>query len=349
LVSSKEFIEENSAILKGTTVGNQDILATLCRNLHTVKGNARILGLRSIVEAVHKAEQTYDELHLMVKFEWNSAQLMNELSAVGNLVGKYEWIYKTKLAKRSGNIGGDEIIIKRNTFDEVYNSIKKIKSGSSNEEARETLNQIRTIFEAVDSVLFEEAISGILKAMPILARELNKEPPSIRINELSLKITREESELIKNILMHSFRNSIDHGIETKEKRRNSGKHPVGSIDLYLEILDGNLKIVQTDDGTGLNISQIRRKALEKGLISENDSPTIQEIAEFIFIPGITTAEKITQISGRGLGMDAIKAFVEAKGGMAEIVLQSEVTVRGFAPFSLVLTIPRNKQAQALAA
>ncbi|MBF0441421.1 MAG: Hpt domain-containing protein [Oligoflexales bacterium] len=347
IINSENFIEQNAKLIQNTEARDPGIITVLFRNMHTIKGNARTLGLKSICEAVHQAEQTYDGLRLRVQSEWDNAQLISELKQVEELIKKYRYINETKLG-RGTRAHGDEVIFDRNMFNEAVDTINNIKL-DMNDEAQKTIDQLKAIFEIADSYSFEDAVSGILKAMPILARELNKEPPDVKISDKGLRITKEESDLFKNILMHSFRNSIDHGIETREERKNSGKHPIGSIDLSIEIFDNHLKIVQKDDGRGLHITKIRQKAIEKGIITEKDNPTLQQIADYIFISGITTAKTVTHISGRGVGMDVIKSFVEGKGGKVDIILESQDTAREFIPFSMILTIPRDPQALKLAA
>jgi len=127
-------------------------------------------------------------------------------------------------------------------------------------------------------------------------------------------------EAIKDPLTHLVRNSMDHGIETPEKRKSAGKDPVGLLTLRAFHEGGQVNIEISDDGAGLNGDRIREKAIERGLISSQQATGMpdRDIFNLIFLPGFSTAEKITNVSGRGVGMDVVKTNVEKIGGTVDI-------------------------------
>ena len=134
-----------------------------------------------------------------------------------------------------------------------------------------------------------------------------------------------ETEIDKGIideiyspLMHLMRNSIDHGIEKNERRVEKNKPEIGTIELKTENRGDKIVISISDDGAGLNAEKIKIKAIEKNLISESNNLTDSEIFKLIFLPGFSTAEKITDISGRGVGMDVVKNSVEKLSGSIDI-------------------------------
>ena len=120
-------------------------------------------------------------------------------------------------------------------------------------------------------------------------------------------------------LEHMIRNSIDHGIEPEDERRNAGKSEAGAISIGLVREGGDIVIQIADDGRGLNIESIRRRAIEMGLMAEDSDFSDQEIIQFIFQPGFSTTEEVTQVSGRGVGMDAVNSQVRELGGFVQIV------------------------------
>jgi len=143
--------------------------------------------------------------------------------------------------------------------------------------------------------------------------------------EIELKISGAETELDKTLiekigdpLMHLVRNAIDHGIESPEKRMEVGKSAKGVVNLDAFHDSGSIVIQIRDDGGGLSKSKILKKALEKGLIQENHQLTDQEIYRLIFEAGFSTAEKISNLSGRGVGMDVVRKNIEALRGQVEI-------------------------------
>jgi two-component system chemotaxis sensor kinase CheA len=132
------------------------------------------------------------------------------------------------------------------------------------------------------------------------------------------ELDRKVVEDINDPLMHMVRNSVDHGIESPEKRRAAGKPAQARVALSAYHEGGNIVIAIADDGAGLNTERIREKAIAQGVISADDALTPDEIHLLIFRPGFSTAEKVTEISGRGVGMDVVRRNIEALRGRIEI-------------------------------
>jgi two-component system, chemotaxis family, sensor kinase CheA len=156
---------------------------------------------------------------------------------------------------------------------------------------------------------------------PRLVRDL-----SAKINKkIQLVLSGEETELDKTViesigdpLTHLVRNSADHGLESPEERLDNNKPEVGTIRLNAFHEGGNICITVEDDGRGLNRDKILAKAVKQGLIGENDKLADDQIWPLIFKPGFSTAEKITDVSGRGVGMDVVKRNIESLGGTVSI-------------------------------
>ena len=127
-------------------------------------------------------------------------------------------------------------------------------------------------------------------------------------------------EAIKDPLTHLVRNSVDHGIESPADRKKAGKDPCGRLILRAFHEGGQVNIEITDDGAGLNGERIRRKAIERGVVPADQAARMQDrdIFNLIFLPGFSTAEKISNVSGRGVGMDVVKTNVEKIGGTVEV-------------------------------
>ncbi len=127
-------------------------------------------------------------------------------------------------------------------------------------------------------------------------------------------------EAIKDPLTHIVRNSVDHGIERPEVRRAAGKDPEGRLSLRAFHEGGQVNVEISDDGAGLDQERIRTKALEKGLITAEQASHMsdRELINLVFLPGFSTAEKITNVSGRGVGMDVVKTYIEKIGGTVDL-------------------------------
>ncbi len=143
--------------------------------------------------------------------------------------------------------------------------------------------------------------------------------------QVQLHLSGEDTELDRNIvealydpLVHMIRNAVDHGIESPEERGASGKSPVGTIHLRAFHQGGNIVIQVADDGRGLNREKILEKARAKSLLKPDASLTDKEVYGLIFMPGFSTAEKVTEISGRGVGMDVVQKSIEKLRGKIDI-------------------------------
>ena len=161
--------------------------------------------------------------------------------------------------------------------------------------------------------------------------------------KVELKLTGEQTELDKTVmekigdpLVHLVRNSLDHGLETPDVRLASGKDEMGTLNLNAYHQGGNIVIEIKDDGAGLNEDKILGKAVEKGLVNAGDNLTPDKIHELIFLPGFSTADVVTDVSGRGVGMDVVRKNINSLGGTVEV--KSEKGVGSTFTIKLPLTL-----------
>ena len=164
-------------------------------------------------------------------------------------------------------------------------------------------------------------IRQTFQKMARLVRDLSKKngkPVELALSGEDTELDRRVIESINDPLMHMVRNSMDHGLETPETRLAAGKPAQGTLSLSAFHQGGNIVIAIADDGGGLNTERIRAKAIAQGLIGGGDELSNAEIHQLIFRPGFSTAEKVTEISGRGVGMDVVRRNIEAMRGRIEI-------------------------------
>jgi two-component system chemotaxis sensor kinase CheA len=164
-------------------------------------------------------------------------------------------------------------------------------------------------------------VGSVFGRFPRLVRDLS----SSLGKEIELVLSGEDTELDKSVveqisdpLTHMIRNCADHGIETPDVRRAAGKCAHGTIRLSASAQNGNVVIEVTDDGRGLDGQRIRAKAEERGLITPGQELSETEMQELIFLPGFSTAAKVTDLSGRGVGLDVVKSSVTSLGGLVQI-------------------------------
>lgn len=190
-------------------------------------------------------------------------------------------------------------------------------------ETIEQMDRVTTDLQAVVMKVRMVPVGQVFNRFPRMVRDLSRDLNK----EVNLIIQGEETELDRTVideigdpLVHLLRNSIDHGIEQPDERQAKGKNPVGEIRLIARHEGNNVIIMVEDDGKGINPDIIKQKALEKGLITqaEADKMDVAEAVRLVFLPGFSTASVVTDVSGRGVGMDAVKNKIESLGGMVDV-------------------------------
>jgi two-component system chemotaxis sensor kinase CheA len=188
-----------------------------------------------------------------------------------------------------------------------------------------------------------QPINTVWSKFPRVVRDLAKScKKRVRLEMFGKETELDKTliEAIKDPLTHIVRNSIDHGIETPEKRQSAGKDPEGCIVLKASHEGGYVIVEISDDGGGLNTEKIKTRAIERGLISRERAASMSdaEINRLIFAPGFSTADAVTNLSGRGVGMDVVKSSVEGIGGQVDVSSRPDQgsTIRLKIPLTLAI-------------
>lgn len=164
-------------------------------------------------------------------------------------------------------------------------------------------------------------VRGVFQKMARMVRDLSRRSGkaiTVKMSGEGTELDRGMVEAISDPLVHMIRNSVDHGIEDGETRKRTGKPLKGTIELRAFHEGGSVVIQIADDGRGLDKEAILAKALEKGIVGEGETLTDQEIYNLVFAPGFSTAKKVTEISGRGVGMDVVRRNIESIRGRVKI-------------------------------
>ena len=211
----------------------------------------------------------------------------------------------------------------------VINKTRLAQIGSEYnlQELSETLSHVDRVTSDLQAVVTKARmvpIETVFSRFPRVVRDLAKDLGK----EIELVVQGKETELDRTVideigdpLIHLIRNSVDHGVEKPEVRQASGKNPLGTILLKAEHEGNSVVITIKDDGKGINEEVMVKKALEKGIISEEEAEkmTKEEKVKLIFASGFSTAEKVTDVSGRGVGMDVVRTKIEALNGSIEVL------------------------------
>jgi two-component system chemotaxis sensor kinase CheA len=184
-------------------------------------------------------------------------------------------------------------------------------------------------------------IGSIFSRFRRLVRDLSSETKK----NIELITEGAETELDKTVieklndpLVHLIRNSVDHGVESPEIRLANGKPEQGKVTLKAQHAGAFVLITIEDDGAGLDLEKIRKKAIDRGLISANEELSDSQTADLIFMPGFSTADKVTSISGRGVGMDVVKRDITSLGGSVSISTKRGVGTKFILKIPLTLAI-----------
>ncbi len=184
-------------------------------------------------------------------------------------------------------------------------------------------------------------ISFVFSRFPRLVHDISSKLDKKIVLKLvgeNTEVDKAVVELINDPLVHLIRNSLDHGIEMPADRVAAGKPETGTIELKAYHRGGHIVIEIIDDGRGLDKDKLLAKAIEKGLVEENNLLTEKQIFELIFMPGFSTAEQLTDISGRGVGMDVVRRNIQSLGGNIEIIseLGKGTTIAIHLPLTLAI-------------
>ncbi|WP_130470665.1 chemotaxis protein CheA [Candidatus Magnetaquicoccus inordinatus] len=389
----QEFFSENREALDRIEQGllqlegmpsNQPLLHAIFRDMHTVKGNCRMMEFIRSEELAHTAESLLEHMRsgrLRIDQEIGSLllqvldglrralQIIEQSGAEGEIqftgllrqleriiaraesmetvveegAGEPEGEAAEELLLPGGRGGEAEAVAGRSDsirlsierLDALLNHVGELGAGFNQlkyalsrqptqiEPAMEGLGQqIQTLQDEVLRYRLQP-IGPVWETFHRLVRDLavqTKKKVLLELHGEETEVDRNALIVVKEIMGHLLRNAIDHGIELPEQRIESGKSPVGRIHLSAEQRQGQIYLEIADDGRGIDVQKVRAKAIGSGLLTEDRAWELQEaeIFRLILLPGFSTAEQVSKISGRGTGMDVVQTAVEQLGGTISI-------------------------------
>jgi two-component system chemotaxis sensor kinase CheA len=339
--SAYQFIAENSELIWKSANKDPEVLALLFRNMHTIKGNARTYGLSAITNEVHNAENTYSALRSDDAAPWDQGLLTSELKSVESILEEYVHVCKNVLSRDiTSNNEERKYNIKSSELETIFNLIQSLDTNKSlDDKYAKDIGEVKSIISSLNSVSFHDAILDTCSSLESIAVQLSKEKPKIEFTGGETLINKDSVGLLNNVFSHILRNSIDHGIETSEEREKKGKASFGTISIDVKSLDDKFLIHIKDDGQGLNLEKLQEKGEESGILKSGEKPTVNQLASLIFESGVSTKGNVSSISGRGVGMDAVKKFIEKEGGSVKIQTEGDSNSEKFINFETVITLP----------
>lgn len=345
IATSRRFLDENEQIVRQNPEATAFAIAKLFRNMHTIKGNGRTYGLLHLANVVHTAEQHYDDLrHPEAGAVWDREELLAGLGAVRDTIDRYARINEVTLGRKNAEAASEierhTLTIDRKHIQESLHRLETVNTANLHELVA-VRNAVRRTLRLLGTEPIADMLDGITASLPALADELEKPAPNFVIEDNGYVVHAHAAPVLKNVFMHLVRNAMDHGLESAEERVIKNKPAAGTIKLEVGVMDNMAHMALSDDGRGLALKRIRQIAIDRHLITADAAATMHdaELARLIMQPGFSTRSEVTNVSGRGVGMDAVLDFVTREQGRIEIRFTDDAEGADFRTFQVIVMLP----------
>jgi HPt (histidine-containing phosphotransfer) domain-containing protein len=334
-----DFINENRKLINSKSIELKSIeaLKVLFINMHTMKGAARSLYLKRMTHIFHDVEQYYATLQNSPDAEWNIAKMNDDLNEVESILQTYESINQTKLGRKTTD--DTEVEFPESQVADLYNKIRFLSTEDS-QTVDITMRELRSVLFPKLFTPAKDIFEDIFQCTKALAKDLEKAQPQVSIEGDRIYFNHQAEDLMRKVFVHVVRNSMDHGIEKPRERIRRGKTEEGHLHLRIRQTESSIVLEYWDDGNGLNIEKIKEIGKARGLITADQNLTLNEAAELIFHSGLSTANEVNDISGRGVGMDAVRNYLRGAKADLEITFADTGSPHnGCYPFKFLISLP----------
>lgn len=310
----KRFLKELEAIPVMALTAELKWKKDLYRQVHTFKGSFSMFGLQNLTRCLHELEE-------YIRMEDHVERLKNELT--GKRLHVLWQAYSQEWNKLI-EILGRKFFERRNCVQVESKGIMALEKRLLSSHVAEEMPEILAELKRWRYKKLSELISQYKNYVVELGLRMDKKIHPLGISGVDVLVDPVQYKEFVYNLIHIFRNMADHGIETPEERVGRGKDEYGQIKCEIMLDHGALYLEIKDDGRGIDVEKVRLKAMERGILSTVDGNSIEEsaIMQLIFSAGFSTQEAVTEISGRGIGLIAIKKAIEKMGGQVRVRSQS---------------------------
>ncbi|SMF60410.1 ATP-binding protein [Pseudobacteriovorax antillogorgiicola] len=289
-----------------------EAIPLLFRNIHTVKGNARLKGLSYVSDEAHGLESLLDTYRQNPHTKVERRLIKKGIEAIRAKVLVYSDFFENHLLKHEKDT--DQVVI-----DQLESVIGLLHEEIQSVPIQQSLAILSRIVNQHDGQEhLHDIINVYVHKISDVAEKLSKPAPQFHITMADIPLDDDRASLVRKILPHLMSNSLSHGIEKPKDRMLDGKAEQGQIFIQAAVHEGQLQIEYWDDGKGLDLEKLRKRGRDSNSIA-NDASDF-EIANLIFTSGISTTSSTNDISGRGVGLDAVKSFIEEVGGQVALSL-----------------------------
>ncbi len=337
---ARELIDDSKKLIqRHFTLQNLDeIMRDLFINIHTLKGESRALGFKHLTAVLHNTEESYEQLRKSPSELLSSEMLSVGLEDAQKALDVYVNIAEQKLGRTENEELKRQVTSSK--LEGLYQSLVNIEKNLSGQQIKELFHPLKAMLIPMvyrsALTLFEDIFSSV----PRLAIDLKKAPPRCNFIEIEgIFLTSIADRALQQAFTHLFRNSMDHGVETAEQRVAKGKPSEATLTVKFSQEQDHLVIQYFDDGRGLDLEKIRKIALSKNLLEESDSGLIEKLARLIALPGFSTAEHVSEVSGRGVGVGAVEHLIRQVQGSFDITVSSTKGCGAFCDVIFEIRLP----------
>ena len=328
--NSRHMLDENDEIINGPEKIDHGAVELLFRNMHTIKGNARIFGYQGVADSAHKAEELYSKLSAQDNPEIDRQLLKKDLENVISEISFCEKVCDEQLKS-----------VFKDTTDDLKEKIKSILiEFQDDEHINEHLlvQRIQNTITAENCSEIVDIIKSITNHSNEIAQRLNKEPPQIHLPRTNYSLPNELKDTLQNALVHCLNNALDHGIEEPSIRTKKGKDIKGNIEFSLRESKDYIELTIEDDGKGIDLNEMRKRLNQ--IPGQTTDITEEDLIEHIFDSGFSTAQVVTETSGRGIGLNAVHVSLKEYNGDIKVQAIGKENPDGFLPIRFVIYLPK---------
>ncbi|NRA66188.1 MAG: hypothetical protein HRU19_17000 [Pseudobacteriovorax sp.] len=300
------------------------IIKQIAIDLHTAKGLSRVLGLKRLASTIHEVEEYFSSAG-EGKIEPTYDGISGALEGFIDMAKFYQTIYTQRISRET-----DSMYLNDETLTTIISMMNKMTLDERQMSAFKDLQRLNYRSP-------KAGLTNLIDSLGAIATQLKKPVPKVKIDD-QVMISKKLSKRINAILIHLFRNSLDHGLEDIDTRIAKGKSEQGTITCQIYLEENELRLDFYDDGGGLDTESVRKKAESLNFVSEVKRMTPEEVSQLLFEDGLSTKTKVTDISGRGVGLSAVRSCLRSSGGDITVKLGKQLD-NGCYEFSFQLRLP----------
>lgn len=307
--SSLDYLAQCKACVEHPSLPDNEALKLIARNIHTIKGNSRALGFTYVASVAHQVETGCTQIKNTYEHGANTI-LLDVVQPLVAALADYKEVFSQVLQWDKTMVGHEAgLWLSHRLLADLQANIIPVKGLAPG-----LFNTLEAVVNKIGSAPLSAIIAPLMRGLPSLAAELGKAHPQVLIDDGAIVLRAACHGALSDAFTHLVRNALDHGIEDEATRIHHHKPAMGRLTIRVREADDCIELAMSDDGAGLNLTQIYQKALQQGLVAPAVPVTRLAVANCVLAAGFSTKTQVSAISGRGVGMDAVRHIIADLGG-----------------------------------